>query len=108
MELLSCKYIPTEIHILKRDGRNIEDYESKGYKVEKISNDLYAIMNPPELELIFRDEDEDHIIHMIDAVHSYTGKRTILKRDIYDFVSKIISGEISIEFQSDGSYTVKV
>lgn len=108
MELLSCRYIPTEIHISKKESRNIEEYKSKGYKVEKLFNGLYAIKTPPNLELIFRDGEEDRILHMLDDVCRYAGKKKVSQKDINEFVLKIISEEIRIEFQSDGSYTVNV
>ena len=108
MELLSCKYIPTEIHIVTKYSRDIEEYKSKGYSVKKLFNGLYAIKNPPKLEMIFRDEEEDHVLHMLDDVRHYAGKDTVSQKDINEFVFKIVSGEIRIEFQSDGSYTVIV
>lgn len=107
MELLSCKYIPTEIHIVKKESRNIDDYKSKGCKVEKLCDDWYAIKNPPKLELVFRNEEKDIILYMLDDVRRYTGKKKVSQKDINEFVSKIISEEISIEFQSD-NYTVNV
>ena len=106
--LLSCKYIPTEIHIIKSEWRNIEDYKSKGYKVEKLSDDVYAIKSKPQLELIFRNEEEDVILHMFDDVRRYTGKKRVSQKDINEFISKIISGEIRISIFDDGKYTVKV
>lgn len=108
MELLSCKYIPTEIHICKKESRNIEEYKSKGYKVEKLPNGLYVTKTPPNLEVIFRDGEVDRILNMMDDVCRYTEKKKVSQEDINEFISKIISGEIRIEFQSDGSYTVNV
>lgn len=105
-ELLSCTYIPVEVHVCKSINRNIEDYESKGCKVEKLSEDLFAIKNPPKLELIFRNDERDYVLSMIDDVRHYTGKETISEEDAYDFVSKIISGEIRVSISTDGNYTI--
>lgn len=107
MEFLSCNYIPTEIHIIKKESRNIEEYKSKGCRVKKLSHGLYAIKNPPKLEFIFRDEEKDRILHMLDDVRHYAGKKKVSQKDINEFVSKIISGEISISISSDGTYTLK-
>lgn len=105
-KLLSCTYIPIEVHIIKNIDRNIEDYESKGENVKKLSKDLYAMKKTPKLELIFRNDERDFVFNMYNDVCHYTGKKTISEEDAYDFVSKIISGEISISISSDGNYTI--
>ena len=77
-ELLYSRYIPKEISL------------------KRVSDDFYLLEKPQQLEMVFREGEEDYVFQMMDQACNYYGKKRISDAEVMEYVMKITSKELLV------------
>lgn len=108
-KFLCSRYIPIEEVLIRTQGKTIEDFEREGYEVavQGCRNDIYKLIKPPMLEMVFREGEKDYVFNMIEEAKSFLKKDTLSNMLANQFAALIAYGEIKVTILPDGSYTLK-
>ena len=112
-ELIYSSFTPIQIAVIRqKDAKRKEEYEALGYNVEELSNELYHLVKPPKLEMVFRMADQDYIFDMYDTFSKYYALPDMNNFKMATHLAKVFAyritiGKLVVSISSDGtSYTL--
>ena len=111
-ELIYSSFTPIQTAVIsQKESKTKEKYESLGYKVEELANNLYYLVKPPKLEMVFRDGDTDYVFDMYDEFVQYYNNWDMnnLKYVMHlaqVFAYRITIGKMKVLISPDGTYTL--